>query len=55
MKNFTIAFLMKKVIFLFLFAVTVLACQTKADDRKEALAKEGFTITGKIKIRRPAR
>ena len=49
MKNFTIAFVMKKVVFLFLFAATVLACQTKADDRKEALAKEGFTITGKIK------
>jgi peroxiredoxin len=49
MKNFTIAFLMKKVVFLFLFAASVLACQTKADDRKEALAKEGFTITGKIK------
>jgi peroxiredoxin len=49
MKNFTIAFLMKKVVFLFLFAVTILACQTKADDRKEALAKEGFTLTGKVK------
>ncbi len=49
MKNFTIVFLMKKVVFLFLFAVTTLACQTKADDRKEAVAKEGFTITGKVK------
>lgn len=49
MKNFTIVFLMKKVVFLFLFAVTTLACQTKADDRKEAVAKEGFTLTGKVK------
>ena len=49
MKNFTITFLMKKVVFLFLLAVTTLACQTKADDRKEALAKAGFTITGKVK------
>ncbi len=35
---------MKKLIFLFLFAVTVLACQTKAEDRKD-----GFTVTGKVK------
>ncbi|MBD0260356.1 MAG: AhpC/TSA family protein [Cytophagales bacterium] len=40
---------MKKVVFLFLLAVTTLACQTKADDRKEAVVKEGFTLTGKVK------
>jgi peroxiredoxin len=44
MKNSLLLLFMKKVIFLFLFAVTVLACQTKAEDRKD-----GFTVTGKVK------
>jgi peroxiredoxin len=50
MKNFTIVFFMKKVVFLFLFAVTALACQSRADDRKE-----GFTVTGKVKSPEPGK